>query len=162
MLSCLRPKYRVIQKDRLIWTVNDASTHARQLVAVFQVFCSLYGLTCLGYAQNSLEFVSSSPLIHSVGRSFCLYTESLFTQIGDFQRQMVFLVGGWMLKRRRNARCTTVGDSVLMNSRAQKILCCIVAFCSQLTLLHGCALGERAGALAVLLENLEPSLSDVI
>ena len=37
-----------------------------------------------------------------------------------FQRQMLFLVGGWMLKRRRNARCTTVADSVLMNSRTQK------------------------------------------
>jgi len=39
-----------------------------------------------------------------------------------FQRQMLFLVGGWMLKRRRNARCTPVGDSVLMNSRTQKNL----------------------------------------
>jgi hypothetical protein len=54
-----------------------------QTVAVFQVFCSLYGLTCVGYAQNSLEFVSRSPLIHVVGRSFCLYTDSLFAQIGD-------------------------------------------------------------------------------
>ena len=44
-----------------------------------------------------------------------------------FQRQMLFLVGGWMLKRRRNARCTAVSDSILMNSRTQKILCCIVA-----------------------------------
>ena len=44
-----------------------------------------------------------------------------------FQRQMLFLVGGWMLKRRRNARCTAVAVSVLMNSRTQKILCCIVA-----------------------------------
>jgi hypothetical protein len=34
----------------------------------------------------------------------------------------------WMLKRRRNARCTAVADSVLLNSRTQKkILCCIVA-----------------------------------
>jgi len=72
--------YRVIQKDRLNWTVNGASTHARQLVAVFQVLCSLYELTCVGYA---LEFVSRSPLIHVVGRSFCLYTNSLFAQIGD-------------------------------------------------------------------------------
>ena len=54
-----------------------ASTHARQLVAVFQVLCSRYGLTCVGYAQNSLEFVSRSPLIHVVGRSFCNYTDSL-------------------------------------------------------------------------------------
>jgi len=44
-----------------------------------------------------------------------------------FQRQMLFLVGGWMLKLRRNARCTEVANSVLMNSRTQKILCCIVA-----------------------------------
>jgi len=44
-----------------------------------------------------------------------------------FQRQIFFLVGGWMLKRSRNARCTAVADSILMNSRIQKILCCIVA-----------------------------------
>jgi len=50
---------------------------------VFQVLCSLYGLSCMGYAQNSLEFVSHSPLIHVVGRSFCLYIDSLFAQIGD-------------------------------------------------------------------------------
>jgi len=43
-----------------------------------------------------------------------------------FQRQMLFPVGGWMLKRRRNTRCTAVADSVLMNSRTQKILCCIL------------------------------------
>ena len=49
-----------------------------------------------------------------------------------------------MLKRRRNARCTAVAGSVLMNSGTQKILCCIVAILSQLTLLHGCALGESS------------------
>ena len=75
--------YRVIQKDGLSWRVNGASTHARQLVAVFQVLCSLYGLTCMGYAQNSLEFISRSPLMHEVGWSFCLYTDSLFVEIGD-------------------------------------------------------------------------------
>jgi len=75
--------YRMIKKDGLNWTVNGASTHASQLVAVFQVLCSLYGLTCVGYAQYSLEFVSRSPLIQVVGRSFCLYTNSLFAQIGD-------------------------------------------------------------------------------
>jgi len=57
--------YRVIKKDGLNWTVNGASTHARLLVAVFQALCSLYGLTCVGYAQNSLEFVSCSPLIRA-------------------------------------------------------------------------------------------------
>ena len=75
--------YRMIQKDGLNWRVNGASTHAKQLVAVFQVLYSLYGLTCVDYAQNSLEFVSRSPLIHVVGRSFCLCTDSLFAQIGD-------------------------------------------------------------------------------
>jgi len=44
-----------------------------------------------------------------------------------FQWQMLFLIGGWMLKRRRNARCTAVADWVLMNSRTQKIFGCIVA-----------------------------------
>jgi len=119
--------YRVIKKDGLNWTVNGASTHARQLVAVFQVLCSLYGLTCMGYAQNSLEFVSRSPLIHVVGWSFCLYTDSLFAQTGDSSDKMLFLVGGWMLKQRRNACCTTIVDSVIINSWMQKILCCIVA-----------------------------------
>jgi len=75
--------YRVIKKDGLNWRVNGASTYAEQLVAVFQVLCSLYGLTCVGYAQNSLECISRSPLIHVVGRRFCLYTDSLFAQIGD-------------------------------------------------------------------------------
>ena len=32
-----------------------------------------------------------------------------------------------MLKRKRNARCTAVADSVLINSRTQNVLCCIVA-----------------------------------
>ena len=73
----------MIQKDGLNRTVNGASTHARQLVAVFQVLCSFYGLTCVGYVQNSLEFVSRSPLMHVAGRSFCLYTDNLFAQIGD-------------------------------------------------------------------------------
>jgi len=77
------PLYRMIKKDGLNWTVNGASPHARQLVPIFQVFCSLYGLTCVGYAQNFLEFVSRSPLIHVVGRSIRLYTDSLFAQIGD-------------------------------------------------------------------------------
>jgi len=67
----------------MAWRVNGASIHARQLVVVFQVLCSLYRLTCMGCAQNSLEFVSRSPLIHVIGRSFCLYADSLFTQIGD-------------------------------------------------------------------------------
>ena len=65
-----------------LW-LYGALTHARQLVAVFQVLCSLYGLTCVVYAQNSLEFISRLPLIHVVDQSFFLYTDSLFAQIGD-------------------------------------------------------------------------------
>ena len=57
--------HRVIQIDGLNLTVNGASTHARHFVAVFQVLCSLYGLICVGYDLNSLEFVSHSPLIHA-------------------------------------------------------------------------------------------------
>jgi len=70
----------VIQKDGLkepvpllggmARTLNGTSTHAGKLVAIFQVIYSLYGLTSVGYAQNSLEFVSRSPLMHVVGRSF--------------------------------------------------------------------------------------------
>ena len=33
--------------------------------------------------KTLFEFVSRSPLIHVVGRSFCLYTDSLFAQMGD-------------------------------------------------------------------------------
>ena len=63
-----------------------------------------------------------------------------------------------MLKRRRNARCTAVADSVLMNSRTQKILCCIVA-----TLLSTDAAARlQASALVVVIENLGPSLSNVM
>ena len=60
-----------------------------------------------------------------------------------FQRQMLFLLGGWMLKPRRNARCTAVVDSVLMNSRTQKNL---VLHSSHFALNWRCrtALGERS------------------
>jgi hypothetical protein len=67
-------KYRVVQKDGLNFGAYDhkirhalfcrlgeepvpvvgASTHTRQLVPVFQVLCSLCGLTCVSYARNSL------------------------------------------------------------------------------------------------------------
>ena len=86
------------------WRVNGASTHARQLVAVFQVLYSLYGLTCVGYAQNSLEFLWRSPLTHVGGRSFCLYTDSPICSNWWFQRQMLFLV--WRLNVETKTRRT--------------------------------------------------------
>jgi len=74
-----------------------------------------------------------------------------------FQRQMLFLVGGWMLKRRRNARCTAVGNSVLMNSRTQKILCCtVVILLSTDAAARLCP--SQPSALAVVFENLGPPL----
>jgi hypothetical protein len=54
-----------------------------QTVVVFQVLCSLYRLTCLGYAQKYLEFASHSTLLHAVGLSFCPYTDNLFAQIDN-------------------------------------------------------------------------------
>ena len=36
-----------------------------------------------GLRSKLSKFVSRSPLIHVVGRSFCFYTDSLFAQIGD-------------------------------------------------------------------------------
>jgi len=212
----------VIQRDGLNWRVSSASTHARQLVAVFQVLCSLYRLTCVGYAQTSLEFISRSLLIHAkknlviqgdskrwnqlkskqrlntrqtVG---CGIPSSLLALRVDlhglrskvswirlkfssdtrgrpeilplhrqpicsnwwFQRQMLFLVGGWMLKRRRNARCTAVADWVLMNSRTQKN---IVLHSSHFVLNWRCCTTVRyASPLAVKHENLGPPLSNVM
>ena len=67
----------MIPKDGLNWRVNGASTHARQLVAVFQVLCPLYRLTCVSYAQNTLEFVTRSPLIHA--KILCCIVYVLFS-----------------------------------------------------------------------------------
>jgi len=69
--------YRVIQNDWLSWRVNGSSTHTRQLVAVLQALCSLYELICVGYAQNSLEFASRSPLIHA--KILCCIVAILFS-----------------------------------------------------------------------------------
>jgi len=43
-----KAKYKVIQKDGLDLRANGAKTHARRLVAVFQVLCSLYGVDLRG------------------------------------------------------------------------------------------------------------------
>jgi len=77
-----------------------------------------------------------------------------------FQRQMLFLVGGWMLKRRRNARCTAVGDSVLMNSRTQKNL---VLHSSHFAPNWRCCTALRyMSALAVVFENIGLPVSNVL
>jgi len=76
-----------IQCDLKRWTRLNSKRrlNTRQTVG-YGITSSVLALRvdfCVGYAQNSLEFVSRSPLKHSVGRSFCLYTDSVFAQIGD-------------------------------------------------------------------------------
>ena len=119
--------YRAIQEDGLNWRVNGASTHARQLVAVFQVLCPLYGLTWRGL-RSKLSWILLTFSSDTRGRPelLPLHRQAVCSNWW-FQRQMLFLVGGRMSKRRRNARCTAVGDSVLMKWRTRKMLCCIVA-----------------------------------
>jgi hypothetical protein len=122
-----------LRKVFTAWTVNGASTDTPPDVWLrYSKFSSALRVELRwSYAQNSLEFFSRSTSDTSwSARSFFfffgLYTESpYFTQIWLFQRQNTLprLERCWMLKRRRNARCTS----------------------SQLTLLHGCALGERSG-----------------
>jgi len=120
-------KYRVIQKDGLNWTVNGALTHARQLVAVFQVICSLYGLTCVGYAQNYIQFVSRSPLIHVVGRRFA------FTQTAYLLKLVIpttNVLPRWRLNVETKTKRTLHSSRRLSFNEltnAKKILCCIVA-----------------------------------
>ena len=138
--------YRVIQKDELIWTVNRALTHGRRLVAVFQssLLALRFDLAC-ATLKNSLEFVSRSPLINPVGRSFCLYSDSLFAQIGDSNDKCSCLLGGWIVetKTKRTLRGSwRLSFNELTNAKKS----CVAQwpFCSELALLHGCALGERS------------------
>ena len=79
------------------WTVNGASAHARQLVAVFLVLCSLYGLTCGGYAQNSWIRLTFSSDTRGRPELLPLHRQPVCSNWW-FKRQMLFLVGGWMLK----------------------------------------------------------------
>jgi len=120
-------KYGVIKKYGLNWRVNGATTQARQLVTIFQVLCQLYQLTCVGYAQK-FSWIRLTFSSDTRGRPelLPLHRQPICSNCW-FQRQMHFLVGGWMLKRIRNACCTAVTHLVLMDSRTQKILCCIVA-----------------------------------
>jgi len=106
--------------DGMAWRVNGASTHARQLVAVFQVLCSLYGLTCVATLKTLLN--SSHVLLWYTW----LAGAFAFTQTGYLLKSVIPTTNA-LPSWRLNARCTTVADSVLMNSRTQKILWWIVA-----------------------------------
>jgi len=132
-----RSIYSVIQKDGLkepvpvvggmAWTVNGASTHAIQLVAVSQFSARSTG--CLAWATLKTLSNSSHVLLWYTWLAGAFaFTQTAYLLKLVIPTKMFFLVGGWMLKRSLNARCTAVGDSVLMNSRKQKILFCLVAF----------------------------------
>ena len=127
---------RVIQKDGLkepvpdvggmAWRVNGASTHARVSYGIpSSLFTLRVDLNGLRWKFSWIRLTFSSD---TRGRPelLPLHRQPICSNWW-FQKQMLFLIGGCMLKRRRNARCTAVADSVLMNSPTQKILCCIVA-----------------------------------
>ena len=70
-----------------------------------------------------MQQIQKYSVIQKDGLNFVI---SLYFKIRNwqFQRQMLCVVGGWMLKRRRNSRCTAVADSVLMNPQTPKIVLC--------------------------------------
>jgi len=107
--------YRVIQKDGLNWTVNGASTHARQLVAVLP--SSLLSLRVhLRELRSKLSCIhlTFSPDTRGRPELLPLHRQPVCSNWW-FQRQTLFLVGGWILKRRQNSRCTAVGDANAKN-----------------------------------------------
>jgi len=57
--------YRVIKKDGLNRIAKGSSTYARQLVAVFQVLCSLYGLKKTKRALHSSRRLSFNELTNA-------------------------------------------------------------------------------------------------
>jgi len=98
----------------MVWTVNGTSAHARQLLSLR---VDLRGL------RSKLSWIRRAFSSDTRGRPelLPLHRQPVCSNWW-FQRQMLFLVGGWMLKQRQNTRCIAVADSVLMNSRTQKIL----------------------------------------
>jgi len=144
-----------IQGDSKRWTQLNSKRrlNTRQTVgcgipsSLFALRVDVFGL------RSELSWIRLTFSSDTRGRPELLpYTDSLFAQIGDS-----FLVGGWMLKRRRNARCTAVGDLVLINSNAKNLV------------LHGshfalnwrcCTAVRQASALAVVFENLGPPLTN--
>jgi len=115
-------KIRTSDKYDMAWTVNSASTHTRQLVAGIPI--SLLALRVdLRGLRSKFSWIRLTFSSDTRGRPelLPLHRQPICSNWW-FQRLMLFLVGRWMLKRRRNARCTAVADSVLMNSRTQKNL----------------------------------------
>jgi len=114
----------LIQGDSKRWTQLDSKwrLNTRQTVGcVIPSSLLAYGLTCVGYAELSSIRLTFSSDTRGRPELLPLHRQPICSNWW-FQRQVLFLVGGWMLKRRRNARCTAVAQSVLMNSRTQKNL----------------------------------------
>ena len=134
-----------VQGDSKRWTqLNSKQRHnTRQTVgcgipsSLLALRIDLHGL----HSKPSWICLTFSSDTHGQPELFPLHRHPICSNWW-FQWQMLFVIGGWMLKWRRNARCTAVAESVLINSWMQKILCCIVAIL--LMLLHGCALGKRS------------------
>jgi hypothetical protein len=100
------------------WTANGASTHGRRL-PYFKFSARSTGWLAWATA-NTLFNSSHVPLWHTQSAgALPLHKQPVYSNWW-FQRQMLFLVGGRTLKRRRNARCTAVANSVLMTSRKKK------------------------------------------
>ena len=130
--------YSVIQKDGLNFVslyfkirtsdkydVNYIWLYASQHTPDSWLRCSKLSLLALRVElrglRSKLSWIRLTFSCDTRGRPelLPLHTQPVCSNWG-FQRQMLFLVGGWMLKRRRNARRTAVADSVLMNSWTQK------------------------------------------
>ena len=121
----------------MAWTVNGASTHAKT------VGCGIPS-TLLGLGVDLRGLPSKLSWIRLTFSSDTRGRPELLR----LHRQPIcsnwwFLVGGWMLKRRRNAPCRAVDDSALMKSRTQKNL---VLYSSHFALKWSCctALDERS------------------
>ena len=124
-LLCAK-KYRVVQKEwtqlNSKWRLNTRQTVGcgipSSLLALRVDLCGL---------RSKLSWIrlTFSSDTHGRLKLLPLHRQPICSNWW-FQRQMLFL-GGWMLKWRWNACCTAFADPVLMNSRMQKFLYCIVA-----------------------------------
>jgi len=112
----------------------------------------------MGYAQNSIEFVSRSPLIHVVSQSFCLYTacwlKLVFPKTNALPR--------WRLNVETKTKHTLhssrrLSFNELTNAKN------LLLHSSHFALIYRCCTAVRkASALVVVFENLGPPLSNVM
>ena len=128
VLLSLKQVWNKVHGDPKRWTQlkSKRRLNTRKTVAVFQ--SSLFALWVdLCGLRSKLSWIRLTFSSDARGRPehLSLHRQPICSNRW-FQRQMLFLVGGWMLKQRWNARCTAVADSVWIHE-TQKVLCCIVA-----------------------------------